>query len=193
MITSLLMTKSGIYEIVCLVTNDRYIGSAIDIKRRWREHKSYLNRNLNFCPHLQKAWNKYGESNFIFSIIEEVDVDLLIEREQYYIDTEKPKYNVCKIAGNTLGRKHTEETKKKISETCMGRPSVFRGRKHTEETRKKISEKRKGVKRKPCSEETKKKISDANKGRVFTEEHKEKLKSHNGKKPINGGYSSWNT
>lgn len=64
-----------------------------------------------------------------------------------------------------MGQKHTEETKRKLSE-------AGKGRKHSEETRKKISEAKKG---KPRSEEAKKKISEARKGKKFSEEHKRSI------------------
>jgi hypothetical protein len=70
------------------------------------------------------------------------------------------------------GKHHSEEAKKKISETSKG--------KHlSEESRKKISNVRKG---KHHSEETKKKISDANKGKHLSEETKKKMSdAHKGK------------
>ncbi len=87
--------------------------------------------------------------------------------------------NLCNIAiggkvGNgMLGRKHSEETKKKLSD-------FNKGKKLSEETKKKISESMKDIKR---SEETKKKMSEAKKGRKLSEEHKRKLsESHKGKK-----------
>ena len=37
-----------------------------------------------------------------------------IEREQYYLTSLKPKYNILKVAGSLLGYKHSEETKGKL-------------------------------------------------------------------------------
>ena len=39
-----------------------------------------------------------------------------MDREQYYLDCLKPEYNILKIAGSSLGFKHSEETKVKIKE-----------------------------------------------------------------------------
>lgn len=65
------------------------------------------------------------------------------------------------------GRKHSEETKKIMSEKAIGR-------KLSEETRRKISEVQTGKKLKPHSEETKRKISIANTGKIRTKEMEEK-------------------
>lgn len=81
---------------------DCYIGSSVKYKTRWRIHKSSLRGNYHENNKLQNAWNKYGENNFHFSIIEEVHDPselVLIQREQHHIDTIKPKYNIMKIAG----------------------------------------------------------------------------------------------
>jgi group I intron endonuclease len=57
---------------------------------------------------------KYGYSGFKLEIIEYCNKDDLLNREQYYMDLLKPKYNVYKIAGSSLGYKHTEETVAKL-------------------------------------------------------------------------------
>ncbi len=132
-----------IYKISNLINNKFYIGSAIDYNRRLREHKSMLRLNKHSCKHLQNAYNKYGIDNFKFEIIEQVeDKTKLIEREQYYIDTLKPEYNKNLIAGNSLGLKHTEESKRKISESRINNKWCV-GRKLSEETRSKIGDKQK--------------------------------------------------
>ena len=58
-----------IYEIVNQTNNKRYIGKAKDFNRRKNRHLYELRHNRHHCLHLQRAWNKYGESNFIFNII----------------------------------------------------------------------------------------------------------------------------
>ena len=82
----------GIYEIYNKVNNKRYIGRSIDIKYRWRQHKTQLRHGKHKNRHLQKAWDKYGEDNFVFNVIEECDRDSLNEKEIYYIS----KYNTTK-------------------------------------------------------------------------------------------------
>jgi len=73
---------------------------------------------------------KNGYSKFNLEILEYCDQDL-IGREQYYIDTLNPKYNICKNAGSSLGRAHSEETKAKIAAKGLGR-------KHTDQARAKM-------------------------------------------------------
>ena len=64
-----------------------------------------------------------------------------------------------------FGKKHTEETKRKMSEALLGKPL-------SEETKKKLSEAHNGKK---LSEETKKKIGEANIGKTLSEETKQKI------------------
>lgn len=113
------MDKNGIYKIINNVNGDYYIGSTankLGFKERWKVHRRDL-RNNNHCnDYLQKAWNKYGEEAFEFKIVEICEKDECIKLEQKYLDNEKPKYNLCKTAGNTLGRKHSKETRVKISQ-----------------------------------------------------------------------------
>lgn len=106
--------KGGIYQIVNIVTNDAYIGSAINLKNRKARHSRDLKANKHHNILLQRAVNKYGIKNFKFRVIEYVaNEGILIEKEQLYINTLNPAYNICRIAGSTLGRATTEETKVK--------------------------------------------------------------------------------
>ncbi len=139
---------SGIYEIKNIVNGNNYIGSAINIYKRWGSHKDELRKQNHKNKHLQNAWNKYGEDSFCFSILEMCNPAQTIEREQHYIDTINPVYNIARVAGSTLGKKHTDEAKNKMRASQLGR--------------------------KPSSE-TRKKMSEAGKGRLFSEQHREKL------------------
>lgn len=86
--------NSGIYQIENKVNSKVYIGSSNNIKRRWQKHKALLRHNKHQNSHLQAAWNKYGEDNFIFSIIELCSIDSLLDREQYFINIRNPEYNL---------------------------------------------------------------------------------------------------
>jgi len=81
------MELSGIYKIICRSNNKFYIGSSININRRFKDHIRLLKRNNNKNKYLQNSWNKYGEKNFKFEIIEIVNnVKQLLIREKWWID-----------------------------------------------------------------------------------------------------------
>lgn len=175
----------GIYKITNIVTGDFYIGSAVNIRRRFSQHQFSLGRNRHDNSHLQNSWNKYGADCFEFSVCEYCEKERTIEREQFYIDNEKPTYNICRIAGSCLGVKQTEETKQKLSgecnhnfgkspseETKLKMSKVKLGIKLSDETKQRLSEAHIGV---PLSKEHKCKISKANTGHIHSEEQKRKM------------------
>lgn len=194
--------NSGIYQIMNKVNNKIYVGSAVDIKQRWNKHKSLLRKKIHANDHLQKAWILYGEDIFQFNVLEKCNKENLIQKEQYYLDLLNPEYNICKIAGNCLGVKHLEETKRKQSLALkdynnnpeirqkkslmmIGENNPIFGAKRSTEVKQKISETRirlnlsKGENHplfgKHHSEETKKKISASLKGNRLSEETRQKM------------------
>jgi hypothetical protein len=131
-----------------------------------------LNRNKHHNKYFQSSWNKYGAENFEFIAIEGVtDLTKLIEREQYWIDIIKPKYNLSPTAGNTLGMKHTEQSKIK-------RSIALKGLKRSAQSRINLS-----LAKLKQSDETKRKIGLAHKGKIISEETKRKLSEFNKGKP----------
>ena len=114
-------TSSGIYQIKNIYNQKIYIGSTINFRDRARKHFNLLKLNKHDNIYLQRSYNIYKKENFVFEILESVEKDLLIEREQYYIDNLKPDYNMDPTAGSSLGRKTTEETKKRISKSRKGK------------------------------------------------------------------------
>lgn len=119
-----------IYRITNTITNDFYIGSAVNFKNRKWSHISSLRKNKHKNQFIQNSWNKYGEEAFIFEIIEVVDVkEKLIEREQYWIDTLSPTFNFAKIAGSPLGVKHTDKSRSNMSLAHIGQTFEERGHK----------------------------------------------------------------
>lgn len=197
------MIKSGIYKISSKLKPERfYIGSAVNLSRRKKGHFSLLQRNKHHSIILQNHYNKYRKEDLFFETVELVeDTTKLLEREQFYLDSLNPYFNICKIAGNVLGVKHSEEFCKKMSEIKKGQKAWNRGLKGvticTEETKEKISKSNTGKIRldetkiklseskigKCRSEETKLKISLGNKGKLVSEETKLKMsKSQIGRK-----------
>ena len=182
--------KSGIYIIKNLINNKVYIGSAINIDKRWKHHKKDLAKRKHHSRLLQRAWDKYGEQNFKFEIIEEVQNPAhLLSYEQVYLDYYKSYeddkgYNICKITGSPFGLKRSDEARQKMreakknisEETRQKMRKINTGKKHSEETKQKIREAARNI-----SEETRQKMRDAAKN--MTEEHKQKLReAHTGKK-----------
>lgn len=118
---------TGVYKITCLTTGMVYVGSAVNIRDRWKKHIRDLKKQRHHSPHLQSAWNLYGQGNFEFAMIEEnIPSSDLIPREQYWIDRlracdRNSGYNVSPTAGSTLGKNHTEATRRKMSELKKGK------------------------------------------------------------------------
>lgn len=124
---------SGVYQIRNQISGNRYIGSTKNIRQRWIQHLSALRCGRHPNPHLQAAFNKYGEDAFVFSILEEIESENLLGSEQFYLDTRKPEYNIALTAGSPmLGRHHSENTRARLRE-------VMTGRHHSEDTKRKIS------------------------------------------------------
>lgn len=177
--------NTGIYKITNIINNHCYIGSAVNLNRRWITHKYNLNAQKHHSSYFQNAWNLYGSKSFTFEILLYCDKKDLILYEQRAIDEYKPEYNMCPTAGSSLGRKLSEEHKAKIS-------AAGKGKKHTEESKQLMSQNRKGKanppeacarqaeklrgrKNGPHSEETKAKISRGNLGKKLSEETKQQL------------------
>lgn len=143
---------SGIYSIRNVINNNVYIGSAVNFIKRKNNHFNCLSKNKHKNIHLQRAYNKYGKDNFEFEIISYVeDKTKLVECEQKWLDFFKPEYNMCKIAGSTLGVKLSEEHKEKIRLNNLGKHNHT----YSDESKLKMSLSKIGTKR---SQETKDKI-----------------------------------
>jgi group I intron endonuclease len=100
--------KSGIYRWNDLITNKSYVGSSINLAGRFSIYyykKTMLNKLSTRKSIIYSAILKYGYTNFILDILEYCERDILIEKEQYYLDTLKPEYNILKIANSRLGSK----------------------------------------------------------------------------------------
>jgi group I intron endonuclease len=146
--------KSGIYKITNKVNGKFYIGSSYDIEERWVVHKQYLHGNYHVNPKLQHAWNKYGEDNFVFEILEEVEAkqDLLFERENYYLSTLKPYerdvgLNICPKAeggDNITHNPNRDKFIEKMKVVNAGEGNGMFGKKHSENSILEQKEKAKG-------------------------------------------------
>ena len=99
-----------IYLITNLVTGNFYVGSSVNYKSRWSCHIHLLENNKHFNSHLQRAWSKYGKSNFMFTVLIHIfDKHNLQVVEQQYLDyyflnfSEKLYNQAKKVVGHTNG------------------------------------------------------------------------------------------
>lgn len=164
MTASAILSASGIYAIRNTVNGKVYVGSAVNIEKRWRLHRNQLALSTHHSKKLQNAWNKHGSQSFVFEVLELVDdKSNLLEREQHWIDTLSAfsnGYNGRLRAESYLGMKHSSDVIAKMSAKMMGNSygtgskrspkqlermsEVSTGRKHSVESRQKISASRAG-------------------------------------------------
>lgn len=186
-----------LYLITNRVNRKLYIGKTVcSLKRRWTQHISSAKKQSQYALH--RAINKYGAENFDKCVLLIGSQDYLIQMEQAAIerfDSRRNGYNMTvggegvsrpcspetreKLRQINLGKRHTEETKKKMSEAHKGRPAPFL----SPETRERIRQKLLGRKMSP---EIVEKMSKARKGIATrgsgwkqTEEWKAKIKAIN--------------
>jgi len=135
--------KAGVYLWQNLINEKKYIGSSVNLYNRILVYyaptlmKSELKRGRSL---IYNSILKYGHENFAFSILEYCEPGLCLEREDYFLQLLKPEYNISKkAAAPFLGRQHSEETRKQISDNNKGVNNFMFGKTHSEEVRNKIS------------------------------------------------------
>jgi len=106
--------KSGVYRWTNKITGYTYIGSSVDLAKRFRNYYKYSFLSHDKTMVIHRALLKYGYSNFMLEILEYCIPEDVLSREQHYFDTLKPEYNILKVAGSRAGQKHTEETLSKL-------------------------------------------------------------------------------
>ncbi|GAB1795501.1 GIY-YIG nuclease family protein [Priestia megaterium] len=113
----------GIYMIKNKLNNKIYIGQSINLERRITAHIRDFNKGTHRNHYLQRAWDKYGEENFLFTILEYCETDELDKKEMYYIKefnslVENHGYNLD--TGGNLNRNFSKATRVKMSESRIG-------------------------------------------------------------------------
>jgi len=177
--------KSAVYCIRNLINEKRYVGSAVHFQKRWSAHRVALRKGSHPNIKLQRAWNKHGESVFVFEVLEQVEnkADLIVA-EQKWIDVYHAAtvgYNIAPKAGSSLGRKASPETKVKLSQAHKGKKfseekrQRYLGRVVTEETRRKIAEAHRGKGKPPLSAEHREKLAGIWLGRKHTDASRQKM------------------
>ena len=163
------MKTSGIYCIENLINGKKYIGQSVDVLFRWSRHKYELNNNIHYNDYLQKAWNKHGECNFSFYILEDCGINELDARETYYIDfyetVDRSKgYNLK--SGGQCGARCSSETRLKISNALKGHDVSLASRIKISKNHADMSGKNNGMYGMHHTDDAKQKVSRANTGRI---------------------------
>lgn len=171
-------SKSGLYRIKNLVNGRLYVGSAVDISKRWYDHKRLLQQNKHSNKFLQADFLKCGREAFVFEVVCFCKPENLLKYEQWLLDlrydNQEQCYNFAKNARATmLGKNHSIEARAKITSSLIGNkrsPGGAVGREMSDAFRKKMSLFMTGKKLrlgKRHTEETKMKISMAKKGQKY--------------------------
>lgn len=180
--------KNVIYKIGNTVNEKIYIGSTEKFSIRKNQHNHHLKKGTHHSAILQRHVNKYGFDSIYFEIIESGVINL-IEREQFYIDTLNPYFNIRRIAESMKGTKRNDEQKIYMVKQRNLKSPYKKGWNHTQESKDKISKIHKGKKLseehilkfcksnigKKMKEDIKLKISKKLTGRLFSNETKSKL------------------
>ena len=168
-----MQNDTGIYCIENKVNSKKYIGQSIHMRRRWSEHKYDLNNNIHENDYLQKAWNKYGEENFEFLVVEFCNVEELDGKEDNYIvlyNTLDRNFGYNLVSGVGVNRQVSEDTREKLRQASRRRKKFPNmkgennpnfGKQLSEETKEKIRSARIGTK---ASDKTRQKLSEQRKG-----------------------------
>ena len=103
---------TGVYKIESISHPDRlYVGSAVNIRNRWRIHRDDLRYGRHHSKKMQRHYNKYGLNDLVFSVIgvcekkELKPINKIIRPEQFFIWAYNPYFNCCPIAGSRMGCK----------------------------------------------------------------------------------------
>lgn len=118
----------GVYSIQNKHNGKRYVGCSTNIQNRWKNHKYMLKNGKHENSHLQGAYDKYGSDAFEYSILERCDIDILQEREEYWIayyNSKNDGYNMCDGGGKLTNP--TSDVCKKISNGLKGEKNGMYG------------------------------------------------------------------
>ena len=129
-----------IYKIQCEKDGRFYIGASTSPHKRRLEHFNDLRKNKHHNRFLQRAFNKYGEESFTYTVLEEFEQeDRMWEREEELIEELSNTYNMMPggIRGPRMygkdnpkfGKSITEQQRRLQSEAMSGEKHPFYGKK----------------------------------------------------------------
>jgi group I intron endonuclease len=119
-----LKSITGIYLIYNNITNDYYIGSAMNLANRLARYYRPSELNRIHGSFIHKALLTYGHDKFSVYILETCYPEELMIREQYYFEELLPVYNILKFAASSKGYKHSEESKITMSQIKLKDPNL---------------------------------------------------------------------
>ena len=124
------MKISAVYKITNTVTNDFYIGSSKNVKRRWAAHKHPSTWNKYPNNQMYLDMRKYGTDKFVFEVLAEVEPEELKVAEQQFIEILKPTYNQMNANGWDIERrkKYNKEYMKEYNKSDKGKESHRKAR-----------------------------------------------------------------
>jgi group I intron endonuclease len=134
----------GLYAIIHVPSKRAYVGSSMDINKRFSTHRSMLKNNYHHSKYLQNAWNKYGEKQFQFKQIANCNThEEAIKLEQAFLDCfyRNNLFNVKSDAFGVGSGKHHPNKGKPLSVEHKLKVSIAlkgKGRPHSEETKNKL-------------------------------------------------------
>lgn len=172
---------SGIYRILNKINGNCYIGSSLNVEKRYKHHLSTLRHNSSRCSILQKAFNKYGEDNFEFQVILCCKPEYRLYYEQQLIRELNSQYNVFTNVSDSPLRQFTftEQSKLKMSIAHKGKNyqnsinTTYHWQIKVEFFSKESKDKiRKAKQNTTLSQETIKKMSEAKKGKPWSEKRR---------------------
>lgn len=193
------MCKSGIYQIILKTDGRSYIGSAINIESRWKDHQ-YFAKTDPTRQVITRALAKHGIDKFEWKILEHCDTEILLKREQHWLDVVRPfvdennGFNVRKIANSNFGITRSLESRRKQSEKMKGVPKTDEHKKNmskswhqnrTPEYYEMLSARIKGDKNPATRPEVREKISKSMTGKTWkhdTARIQKHVKQRKGKK-----------
>lgn len=145
--------------IVNSISGKKYIGStgsSHGVRKRWQSHKSDLNKKIHSNPHLQAAWNKYGEQAFSYKVLELCPDSMLLAREEHWMAHHRaldPEFgynlrtaerhsmseeSIRRMSASRIGHLVSPETRAKISVAMIGNQRAL-GHVHSAAARMKMS------------------------------------------------------
>lgn len=168
---------AGVYAYQSVIDPEKiYIGSTYDLYTRFNQHRALVISRSTNCPKFYNYVRKYGWNSIRFGVLKYIDLEqhsgaeiqeirkIITDREQEYFNLYSPTLNVNPSANSRLGAKHSEITRKKLSEANIGKVM-------SEETRKKISGSNHYLFGKSPSKEALKNMSLAKLGKFLGENH----------------------